>query len=180
MRYATSALTSLLFGTFTVACTVQSGLDSQDVAHGWRSTQSAMADAGISATPTAGTVSGTGSVGPDGVSGTATGTFDCPQGGSVTVHSEGDVTSADVTGAVSIEFDGCTADDVTIDGTLDYEGTVQSDLISASIKGSVTWSGAVQGECDIDVSAQVTSSGVSGSAKLGGDVCGHAWANLGS
>ena len=178
MRYTTRVLIISIIGGLGVGCSAHDGIDSGDAARGWRSTQTAMSGAGVSAAPAPGSVSGTGSVGPDGVTGIATGTFDCPDGGSLAIRGEGDVTSSDVSGAVSLEFDGCTADGVTIDGTLDYQGTVDANHVAATISGELTWSGAVQGDCAIDVSAEVTANGVSSSAELHGDVCGHAWADL--
>ena len=168
----------MVIALFAQACVVQ-GLDDPDrAAQGWRSTQNAMSDAGIHAAPSAVGLAAAGTVGPDGVSGAVTGTFDCDAGGTMVVAAAGDVTDDAVTGAVTVEFDECTVDDVTIDGTLEYEGYVGDARVSASIRGDVVWSGAVDGSCEIDVTAEVSASGITGGASLQGDVCGHAWSDL--
>jgi hypothetical protein len=168
----------MITALFLQACATDGVDDPDRAAQGWRSTQTAMAGAGIRTMPGAGDLSGSGSVGPDGVSGTVMGTIACTEGGSMTVVAVGDVTHDAVSGALTVEFEGCKVDDVTIDGQIEYEGYVDDGRVSASIRGEVVWSGAVEGTCDIDVTAEVTTEGVTAGASLEGDVCGHAWADL--
>lgn len=143
---------------------------------GWESTEIALAGAGVQTG-----WSGSGMVGPDGVEGHAMGTVECPDGGSLTVDADGEVSSDHdrVEATLSIEFDGCTADGVTIDGSLSYGGLVTPEEVTAEIHGDLEWSGDAQGVCAIDIEATVTRDGasVSGSTVSGG-LCGHAWSDV--
>ena len=86
---------------------------------------------------------------------------------------------------VSIVFDGCTADGVVISGELALQASVEitdsSTSVSVSYGGELTWSGAAEGSCVIDVDAELTTS-VQGTgadtkidvdAEFHGEVCGY-------
>jgi hypothetical protein len=86
---------------------------------------------------------------------------------------------------VSIAFDGCEADGVVIAGELALQASVEitdtSTAVSVSYTGELTWSGAAEGTCAIDVDAELTTSvqGTGADAKFdvdaefNGEVCGY-------
>ena len=153
----------------TAAC--GDDISKNEAERGWRSTQEVMAKAGVGAG-----LSVSGMVGPDGVSGSVEGTVDCPEGGRLALSSNGEVTADEVTADLHLEFDGCKADGVTIDGSLDYVAEVSAERVYASYQGELTWSGKAKGSCIVDATAEVTSGGVK--ASYSGDVCGFAWSEL--
>ncbi len=180
MRCRTSTLLNLSVVVVTAltvaACAGESEptTNTEDARAGWRSTQVALGEAGIEA---GWTISGT--VDENGTSGMVTGLVTCPDGGSMDLHVQGVVDDTQTTGSVSIDFDGCEVDGVIIDGTLDYAGSVTDDEVSASIQGVLTWSGAAQGDCAIDLSASVSKDGASVSGNdTGGSMCGHDFADV--
>lgn len=141
----------------------------REAERGWRSTQTSMARAGVGLS-VSGVVSG------NGVSGMATGTFDCPDGGTVEVSTEGEVTSMSVDASLSLEFFGCKADKVVTDGVLDYEAHVSQEEVSASYTGELEWSGRAKGRCIVEAEARISTTGISASFK--GDVCGYSWNDI--
>lgn len=157
----------------TLACEAEPTQSEADARIGWRSTQQALGDAGVT------TASGTATVDPDGVSAMATGTTDCEGGGSMHVVADADVEDDRVQARLQIDFDACTVDDVTIDGSLDYEALVEEHHVVAEYHGDLEWSGAVSGSCAVDASADVSTEGSSASVHVSGSVCGHDWASLG-
>lgn len=157
-----------------VACEAEPTQSKADAQLGWRTTQVALASAGVTTA-----WSGTGMVGPDGVSGAVMGDVECPGGGSMHVTAEGEVDSAQVHGQLRIDFQACTVEDVTIDGTLDYEGIVEEHRVFAEYHGDLEWSGAVSGTCAVDAVAEVTTDGTSAGVHVSGGVCGHDWTDLG-
>ena len=157
-----------------VACEAEPTQSKADARIGWRNTQMALANAGVATAWSA-----TGTVNADGVSGSVMGDVECPGGGSMHVSAEGDVDDAQVHGQLRIEFHACTVDDVTIDGFVDYEGIVEDSRVAAEYHGDLEWSGAVEGTCAIDASAEVTTDGVNAGVHVSGGVCGHDWGDLG-
>jgi hypothetical protein len=145
--------------------------DLESARSGWRSTELALAEAGIHTG-----FSGSGMVGPDGVEAELMGTVECPDGGSLTIDAEGEVTDDRTEATLSIAFDGCIADGVTIDGTMTYAGLVTPTEVTAEIHGDLDWSGDAEGTCAIDIEAHVTRDGASVAANsVSGGLCGHAW-----
>lgn len=165
-------LLPVVFGL--LACGAEPTQSKADARMGWRNTQTALASAGVTTA-----WSGSGMVDADGVSGTVMGEVACAGGGSMHVAAEGEVDDAKVHGQLRIEFNDCTVDDVTIDGFLDYEGTVEEHRVAAEYHGDLEWSGAVSGTCAIDASAEVTTSGTNVGVHVTGGVCGHDWGDLG-
>ena len=149
-------------------------VDEDSARQGWRSTEIALAHAGV---PTGWT--GSGSVGPDGVMADLMGSVNCPEGGSATVDAAGDVHSDAVMAQLTIDFDACEADGVVIDGTLDYGGSVTDTEVSVSIHGDLDWSGDAEGRCAIDLEARVSRGGTSGpSVSVHGQMCGYGWQDV--
>lgn len=82
---------------------------------------------------------------------------------------------------VSIAFDGCKADGVVISGSLAMSATVEASEGYAHVEvdygGTLTWSGAAQGSCSIDMRAEVTTKVDGDSADVDvsfdGSVCGY-------
>lgn len=142
---------------------------------GWRSTQTALAGAGVDVQAQ---WMASGTIDDNGVTGMVTGTLPCPDGGSLEVESTGEVTEQHVFGDVRIEFDGCEADGVVIDGYLHQTGEVTETKVSSQVSGELVWTGAAQGTCDIDLEANVTTDGVSASGSFGGKMCGYGYDEL--
>ncbi len=149
--------------------------DHDNARSGWRSTETALAAAGVRTG-----WSQTGTVTDDGATGAVMGAVDCPEGGSMEIDAAGTVEGEDVSAALSIEFIGCAADGVTIDGMLEYAAHVTEAEVSASIMGNLQWSGGAEGTCDIDLEASVSQDGdnVSASAEVSGGMCGLAWQDV--
>lgn len=158
------------------ACAEDEGptTDLRSARTGWQSTEIALAGAGIQTG-----WSGSAMVGPDGVEGQVMGVVDCPDGGSLTVAADAEVRDDLVDGELSIEFDGCTADGVTIDGSLSYGARVTPTVVEAGMHGDLEWSGDVEGSCAIDIDVTVTKDGPNvGASTVSGGLCGHAWADV--
>ncbi len=136
---------------------------------GWRSTDKAMQHAGLALGFTG---SGSATVDADGVDAMLLGTADCPDGGTVTFDAEGSVHPDTVVADLTIEFDGCAADGVVIDGSMTYFASVEPDLVEASVEGQLEWSGEIEGSCAVDLKASVSKTGASASAHVGGSMCG--------
>lgn len=103
---------------------------------------------------------------------------ECPDGGTLAL--EGTYASNDEF-ELSVTYDGCAGYDVVIDGTLAVTGstivTENSVEVSVEYRGSLQWSGAANGTCDVDMDAYVgvQSSGNDASAEVRfeGEICGH-------
>lgn len=108
--------------------------------------------------------------------------FNCPGGGTArfvgSAAAAGDPSAAAGTFSLSTTFSGCkSALNVTIDGDLDYEATASatgdSAQLSFSMVGSLSFSGEVDGSCDIDVKISASASPGSASGTYQGSICGH-------
>lgn len=85
--------------------------------------------------------------------------FGCVDGGHATIEgSYSDENEFDV----AMTFDGCTADGVVISGSLAMHAEIvltdHSSDVSIDYGGTLQWSGAAQGSCEIDMSAEVSAS----------------------
>jgi hypothetical protein len=102
----------------------------------------------------------------------------CTDGGSLTMA--GNYADAEEFTFV-VTYDACSVLDVTIDGELTFEGGVQttenSVEVSARYSGTLTWSGAANGSCEIDAETYVGVSTDRDSAdadiRFEGSICGH-------
>jgi hypothetical protein len=102
----------------------------------------------------------------------------CPDGGTVAVEGHYD---GDDDFALSVSYASCECHDVKIDGTLTLAGsatvTETSVEVSVEYRGTLNWSGAANGSCDIDVDAYVAVSTDGGTAsgeyRFDGEICGH-------
>jgi hypothetical protein len=148
--------------------------DLDSARNGWRSTELALAEAGIQTG-----WSGSGMVGPEGVDAELMGTVECPDGGSLTIDAEAEVTDESTEATLTIAFDGCIADGVTIDGEMTYAALVTPTEVTAEMHGDLEWSGDAEGTCAIDIEASVTKDGASVAANsVSGGLCGHAWTEV--
>lgn len=110
--------------------------------------------------------------------GSLSGELTCPSSGKYSI--EGSITDSN-TFDVSIDFDGCSADGVTISGHLAMHAEVavtdNSSRVHVDYQGELEWSGAAEGSCEIDMVADVAVA-VSGNdakvdASFHGEVCGY-------
>lgn len=140
---------------------------------GWRSAELVMAEAGI-AVP----LSGSATIDQNGVSAMVTGTVPCPEGGSLTVDADAQTSEDLVTATLEIELDGCGANGVVIDGYLEYAAEVTDEEVSASMTGDLSFSGDVEGTCEIDIGTTVTHDESSTSVSSHASVCGFGYDEL--
>ena len=162
------------FALLAPGCAEGPTADKDSARSGWRSTEAALGQAGISTG-----WSGSGTVSASGTSGAVYGNTGCTDGGSMYVEAAGEVTDERVVGAVSIEFDKCNVDGVIIDGVLDYSAEVTEDKVTGAIVGDLEYSGDAEGHCTIELAATVSSSGTSvGAASVGGSMCGYDWQDV--
>lgn len=139
---------------------------SDDVAKGWRSTQLAFTDdqdewqQGVD------------------IDGSLDVSLDCPDGGSY--RAVGTYDSSE-TFDLTIAFEGCSAEGVVIDGDLALHAEVavsgNDTRVSMSYEGDLTWSGAAEGSCSIDMTAKVAvdvdDDSADVDAEFHGDICGY-------
>lgn len=103
---------------------------------------------------------------------------ECPDGGTIAVEGHYD---GDDEFSLSVSYASCECHDVKIDGTLALTGsatvTESSVEISVEYRGTLKWSGAANGTCDIDIDAYVGVSSDGGTAsgeyRFDGEICGH-------
>ena len=105
----------------------------------------------------------------------------CPGGGTLVLDGAASDASFDFT----IAFDACTSQDIRIDGELSYSGENRSETGDESLSsafefeyvGELSFSGAVDLSCTIDVSGKTSTSiegtNVQSEAELRGSICGH-------
>lgn len=93
-------------------------------------------------------------------------TVTCLNGGSASVEG---IFDSDESFSLSVELDGCTETNITIDGSLDYTATVTESGLTVIMDGFLSFAGAVEGSCTIDVTTTVGDAGVS----IDGSVCGQ-------
>lgn len=87
--------------------------------------------------------------------------------------------------SLDVEFMGCNADGIVIDGELSYAGSVDveasgqesSTRVEVSMTGNLMWSGQVSGPCSIDMSMKIATEASAGMAsaeiEASGSICGH-------
>ena len=139
---------------------------SDDATKGWRATQLAFGDDQAEWEQ-----------GVD-VDGSLDVSLDCPDGGSYRAVG---TYAANDTFDLSVEFEGCGADGVVIDGTLALHAEVDIDehgtRVETTYEGELTWSGEANGSCGIDMSASVVvavdDDSADVDAEFHGDICGY-------
>jgi hypothetical protein len=141
---------------------------------GWRSTELVMAEAGIDVQVSSSSVN----VDENGVSAMMTGSMSCPEGGSLTLDTDTQVTDDLVATHLVLEFDGCGADGAVLDGHLETATEVTDAEVSTSITGELSFSGAAQGTCEIDIGTTVTHEASSSSVSSHASVCGFGYDEL--
>ena len=114
-------------------------------------------------------------------SGSVSGTIDCPDGGSVEVAG---ATTEGGDGAIpenlTITYDACKSDGVTVSGEIEYkvEFSLSDFSMVVTTTGSLTFSGDVQGDCEVDLT--MTSSMESNEPEMTGTICGYDAADFAS
>jgi hypothetical protein len=165
---ALCTLTALAIG-----CQADEPADVDSARAGWRSAEVAMAEAGLGVQ-----WSGSGSVSSDGVSAMVTGRVSCPEGGSLRVDADAHSSENLVQANLEIEFDGCAAEGVVLDGYLEYAAEVTDTKVSASITGDLSFSGDAQGSCEVDIGATVDQTGGATNVSSHGNMCGFGYSEL--
>lgn len=98
-------------------------------------------------------------------------TATCFGGG--TVSASGTIQADSDSSSLSLDliYETCTLDDLVIDGVMSYEGSATETSLSFSMRGQVTFSGAIEGTCTINVEMRLDSQ--SGSITINGSACGN-------
>ena len=148
---------------FTFGCGEEEPSD--DATNGWRATQLAIGQS-------------QGDWADVAVDGSLDVDLDCAGGGSYrVVGSYSDDQAFDLT----LEFDGCAAEDVVIDGALSMHAEVEvsenSTRVAVSYDGELSWSGAAKGSCGINATALVAVQSDGNSSEVDvefhGEICGY-------
>lgn len=154
---------SLLFVALAPLACAEDEAVADDVASGWRTTSKVMGEQQLMWDAEADEDGDLAAMGT------------CPDGGSASV--EGTYDSEEEL-SVTMTFDGCRAEGITIAGNLAMttELVVEDDSveIDSTMRGSLRWSGAVEGSCAIDMRISARG-GADGSAavSISGDLCGY-------
>ncbi|MBK8715335.1 MAG: hypothetical protein IPN32_11380 [Deltaproteobacteria bacterium] len=157
---------ALALCTSLAACTASDGGDdpSPDASRGWRATNLVVAD---------GQDEWNGEVD---ASGQLTFDLSCPDGGAY--HLEGSYSNENDY-ALTLSFDDCTSEGVTIAGHLALEASISvtptTSHVAVDYSGELTFSGDANGSCAIDMTAEITadsSGGGSAEVEYHGSVCG--------
>jgi len=137
---------------------------------GWRSAELAMAEVGVDVQG-----SSSATIDENGVSAMVTGSVSCPEGGSLTLDADAQTSEELVASTLELEFDGCGADGVVIDGHLEIAAEVTDPKVTSSIIGDLSFSGDAEGTCEIDIGATVTRDESSTSVSSHATVCGFGY-----
>jgi hypothetical protein len=175
-KISTHMRVALALGALGAGCheDAEPTVEKSSARQGWRSTEVALARAGIATGWT-----GSGSVSADGVVADLMGSVPCPDGGHMDVEAAGEVGSDGVTAELAIRFDGCEAEGVVIDGILDYEASVSETAVFAGIHGDLDWSGDAEGRCAIDLETWINGRGTPRqSVAVHGRMCGYGWQDV--
>lgn len=109
-------------------------------------------------------------------------TYNCPGGGTARFAGSAVAASAEsggnVTFSLNTDFAACgTINSVTIDGGIDYAssvtGSAEAVSVEFSMDGSLSFSGQVEGDCDIDVKFSLSASQGAAGGSYKGSFCGH-------
>jgi hypothetical protein len=114
----------------------------------------------------------------NGVSTMVTGSVSCPEGGTLKLDADAQTSEDLVATTLEIEFDGCGADGVVIDGHFEIAAEVTDTKVSTLMTGDLWFSGDAQGTCEIDIGATVTDDASSTSVSSHGSVCGFGYDEL--
>lgn len=99
--------------------------------------------------------------------------FPCTNGGHVRVVEAPKQEDRGKSQRLKIAYEKCDMEGTTIDGTYDIEATIsQNTQIKAHLSGELSFSGKVNGDCDVDMRLEVKGSSKS-SIKLTGNFCGQ-------
>jgi len=106
---------------------------------------------------------------------------DCPDGGTVTLA--GTLEQSVTPGEVAQSFDytatfvGCTEDDLVIDGEIDYLFEQEVNALGVvqtwDYSGTLTYTGAYNGSCEVDVQGEQAATDTSASITWTGSFCGE-------
>ncbi len=118
----------------------------------------------------------------DAAAGTVDYNYSCPGGGSAhyvgSLQASSDGGGGQATFDLSTDFAGCkTIGNITVDGSMDYAasvtGTADTASVTFAMNGSLSFSGEVDGSCDIDVKISVNATQGAAGLSYSGSVCGH-------
>ena len=98
-------------------------------------------------------------------------TFACPSGGTIGLN--GTVNGGNAfTFNVALDYNSCTYNGTTIDGSLNYSGSGNgASSFSIMMDGNLNFSGNINGSCAMNLTVATNGTTVSGS----GNICGYAF-----
>jgi hypothetical protein len=163
--------TLVLFSLTLGGCAQDDG-DIESAAQGWRAASIALDGANAELEAEA-DVDGHGDV-----------TVACPGGGQLrivgTYSVESGAEGQHVAEEADVEFDGCVAEGIAIDGSLHVVASVATSehavTVDIDYSGTLQWSGELEGTCDFDVEGHIATETAGGDldvrVELSGTVCG--------
>jgi len=160
---ALCTLTALTFGCHAGE-PVGEPADLDSARAGWHSVELVMDEIGVDVQWGSSSVT----VDDNGSFAMATGTMPCPEGGILKLVTDTQVTDYISAAYLELEFDGCGADGVVIDGHLETATEVTDTKSSSSIAGHLSFSGDAHGTCEIDIETIVTDDSASSHASVCG------------
>jgi len=105
---------------------------------------------------------------------------ECTDGGQATFKMSADVNVGEMTSVdfdYEVLFEDCGEDGVVTNGTIVYASAVETSeagtLVVLDYDGDLTYSGEVNGECEVALDARVETSATSTSVQYTGSYCGH-------
>jgi hypothetical protein len=118
----------------------------------------------------------------DSAAGTINYSYNCPGGGTAqfvgSVQASSDGLGGQAAFELATDFVGCkTLVNITVDGGMDYAasvtGTADAASVTFSMNGSLSFSGEVDGSCDIDLKFSANATQDAAGVTYSGSVCGH-------
>jgi len=166
---ALCTLTALAFGCHSNE-PADEPADADSARAGWSSTQLVMDEIGVDVQWSSSSIT----VDDNGSFEMGTGTMSCPEGGILKLHADTQVTDVLLASNLELEFDGCGADGVVIDGHLETATEITDTKSSESIAGHLSFSGDAHGSCVIDIETIITDDSLSSHSS----VCGFGYDEL--
>jgi hypothetical protein len=140
------------------------GMSKEDSLRGWTAANLALSTAFSSAQTSGQTLRADAAT-------TLNATVNCMGGGTIAVTGSVDNSGTSQTIDVTEKATGCKSSDITFDGNMTYKTVVNGSAVDFKWVGTLKFSGAVSGDCDIDVT--IKASGSSGSFE--GSICGNSF-----
>ncbi len=162
MKLISNTLLALAIAIPAAGC--GGGLSKEDSLRGWSAAQVALSTAFSTAQTSGQTLRADA---PTMLNATA----NCQGGGTIVVTGSVETKETGQTIDVTEKATGCKSNDITFDGNMTYKTVVNGSAVDFKWTGNLKFSGAVSGDCDIDVT--IKAAGSTGSFE--GTICGNSF-----